>query len=151
MTAKKPANKSQQENPAQAPVADLPTPAARMEALRAARADALRRAGEAATEAEQLRAKIDAERDAADRDDLADPCSPSGRVDSELVGYVRRSRAGGALKINICAQAFEKARRYVSQDGQEYVGLMVSLDKVRSVIDGEREVTSVCQLVEQDV
>ena len=70
------------------------------------------------------------------------------KVDSELVGYVRRSNAGGALKINICANAFEKARRYVSADGNEYVGLVISLDKIRAVIDGEREVTSVCQLVE---
>jgi len=69
-------------------------------------------------------------------------------LESELVGYVRRSNAGGALKINICASAFEKARRYVSQDGSEYVGLVISLDKVRAVIEGEREVTSVCQLVE---
>ena len=73
-------------------------------------------------------------------------CQP--KVDSELVGYVRRSNAGGALKINICADAFEKARRYVSADGNEYVGLVISLDKVKAVIEGDREVTSICQLVE---
>jgi len=72
----------------------------------------------------------------------------TGQLESELIGYVRRSNAGGALKINISANAFEKARRYMSQDGSEYVGLVVSLDKVRSVIEGDREVTSVCQLVE---
>ena len=73
----------------------------------------------------------------------------TGSVESELVGYIRRSHAGGALKINICATAFEKARRYMSQDGNEYVGLVVSLDKMRSVIDGERAVTSVCQIVDK--
>ena len=70
------------------------------------------------------------------------------QMESELVGYIRRSNAGGALKINLCVQVIEKARRYMSQDGNEYIGLVVSLDKVKSVIDGDREVTSVCQLVD---
>lgn len=70
------------------------------------------------------------------------------KPESELVGYVRRSRSGGALKISISADAFQRSRRYVSQDGHEYVGLVVSLDKVRSVMNGEREVTSVCQIVD---
>ena len=68
--------------------------------------------------------------------------------ESELIGYVRRSNAGGAIKINICASAFDKARRYVSQDGNEYVGLVISADKLRMILNGEREVTSVCQLVD---
>jgi len=75
---------------------------------------------------------------------------PKKGVESDLVGYARRSIAGGAIKINICATAFEKARRYMSQDGNEYVGLVVSLDKLKSVIDGERTVVSICQLVNKE-
>lgn len=77
-----------------------------------------------------------------------EPKQTPKKPESELVGYIRRSRSGGALKISISADAFQRSRRYVSQDGHEYVGLVVSLDKVRQVMEGAREVTSVCQIVE---
>jgi len=67
----------------------------------------------------------------------------------ELVGYLRRSlRNGQALKINISLDAFAKGRAVASQDGRQYLEFIVSTDKVRSVIDGEREVTSICQMVQ---
>lgn len=69
-------------------------------------------------------------------------------VQSELVGYVRKSKNGNALKVNISAEAFERAKRYFSQDGKEYVQLVVSLPKVTEIIDGSRDVTSVCQITE---
>lgn len=65
---------------------------------------------------------------------------------SVLIGYVRRSKGGNALKVNISAHAFEKAQRYMSKNGEEFVGLVVNLDRLREVITGEREVTSICQI-----
>jgi hypothetical protein len=68
---------------------------------------------------------------------------------STLVGYVRKSSHGGALKMSISAEAFANARRYASKDGKEYVNLIVNLAKAQEVINGDRAVTSVCQLTDQ--
>lgn len=67
---------------------------------------------------------------------------------SELVGYVRKSNAGNALKISILKSAFEKAQTETGKDGTEYVTLVVNLSKLKLVIGDEHEVTSVCQLVD---
>ena len=69
-------------------------------------------------------------------------------VESQLVGYVRKSRNGGALRMSIDAEAFAKAERYKSQDGREFVGLIANIDKINQILEGDREVTSLCQLVE---
>ena len=67
---------------------------------------------------------------------------------SELIGYVRKSKNGQALKISLSVEAFNAAEKYASADGSEYVGLIVNTDRTSKVINGDREVTSVCQLVE---
>lgn len=69
-------------------------------------------------------------------------------VESELIGYVRKSKTGNALKLNIAKDAFENANTYSSQDGSEYVQLVARIDKVVEIIEGEREVTSLCQIVD---
>ncbi|MEE9151158.1 MAG: hypothetical protein V3U20_04905 [Thermoplasmata archaeon] len=70
-------------------------------------------------------------------------------VQSELIGYVRKSRNGNALKLSISAEAFENAQRYLSQDGKEYVGLIVNLAKVQEILEDTRDVTSVCQIKDE--
>ncbi len=67
---------------------------------------------------------------------------------SQLVGYVRKSRKGGALRFSIDAEAFSKAERYSSSDGREFVSLVANVDKVRDILEDEREVTSLCQLID---
>lgn len=69
---------------------------------------------------------------------------------SKLVGYVRRSRGGGALKMSIDAEAFARAERYKSQDGREFVSLVANADKIGQILEGDREVTSLCQLMDGD-
>lgn len=69
---------------------------------------------------------------------------------SELVGYVRKSNAGNALKLNILKSALDKAPVVEGKDGTQYVSLIMNLSKVRMIIADEHEVTSVCQLVEED-
>ena len=44
-----------------------------------------------------------------------------------LVGYVRRSNAGGALKLSINTAAFADCSTYMTSDGQSYVPLVISM------------------------
>ena len=66
---------------------------------------------------------------------------------SLLVGYVRKSNAGGALKISVNTSAFSDYNAYTTSDGQTYVSLVISMAAVRRVIDGERAVTTVSHLL----
>jgi hypothetical protein len=63
-----------------------------------------------------------------------------------LVGYVRRSNAGGALKVSINTAAFADCSTYMTSDGQAYVPLVISLAALNKVLEGERAVTTVSQL-----
>lgn len=67
-------------------------------------------------------------------------------VKSTLVGYVRKSNGNGALKLSISKDAFEEAERYQSQDGKEYVGLVINIARVQEILEGTRDVTSICQI-----
>ena len=65
---------------------------------------------------------------------------------SNLVGYVRRSNAGGAIKVSINSDAFSDCETYVTGDGQEYVPLVISLNALNKVLNGERVVTTISQI-----
>jgi len=69
-------------------------------------------------------------------------------MQNKLIGYLRKSDHGGALKFSLGVEAFESAQRYQTKDSKEYVTLIANLEKVREVIDGERAVTSIYQLLE---
>lgn len=58
-------------------------------------------------------------------------------ANSMLIGYVRRSNAGGALKLSINTSAFA--------DCSTYVPLIISLNALNKVLSGERAVTTVSQ------
>ena len=66
-----------------------------------------------------------------------------------LVGYVRKSNAGGALKVSINSSAFSDCATYSTSDGQQYVPLIINLNALRRVLDGERAVTTVSQFIDQ--
>ena len=63
-----------------------------------------------------------------------------------LVGYVRKSNAGGALKLSVITDAFSDCSTYVTSDGQAYVPLVISLNALEKVLNGERAVTTLTQL-----
>lgn len=67
---------------------------------------------------------------------------------TDLMGFVRKSKNGNALKISISTEAFEKAQRYSTQDGQEFVAMVIPLSKVQQLLDGYKEVTSVAQIAQ---
>ena len=71
----------------------------------------------------------------------------SSSMPSLLVGYVRRSNAGGAIKVSINTNAFGDCETYTTSDGQTYVPLVISLSALSKVIEGERAVTTVSQLI----
>ena len=48
--------------------------------------------------------------------------------------------------MSISAKAFETAQRYTTNKGEEFVRLIVNLEKVKDIISDQREVTSICQL-----
>ena len=63
-----------------------------------------------------------------------------------LVGYVRRSNAGGALTLSVNTAAFADCITYMTSDGQSYVPLVISMGALEKVLSGERAVTTVTQL-----
>ena len=65
---------------------------------------------------------------------------------SNLVGYVRRSNAGGAIKVSINSDDFSDCETYITSDGQEYVPLVISLNALNKVLNGERVVTTISQI-----
>jgi len=69
--------------------------------------------------------------------------------ETKLVGYARKSLSGNALKINLSVEAFMEAERYAGKDGREYVGLVLNANKVRSILDGQKEVTGVSQFIDE--
>ena len=71
----------------------------------------------------------------------------NGVTPNLLVGYVRRSNAGGAIKVSINTKAFGDCETYTTADGQTYAPLVISLAAMRKVIDGDRAVTTVSQLI----
>jgi hypothetical protein len=75
---------------------------------------------------------------------MSDEDSPA----SLLVGYARRSNKGRSLKLSINTQAIGNCETYDTSDGQTYVPLIISLAALRKVLDGERSVTTVSQIIE---
>ena len=67
---------------------------------------------------------------------------------SNLVGYVRISNAGGAIKVSINSDAFSDCETYETSDGQEYVPLVISLNALNKVLNGERVVTTISQIID---
>lgn len=65
---------------------------------------------------------------------------------STLVGYARKSNAGGAIKLSINTAAFADCATYVTSDGQAYVPLIIPINALQRVLNGERAVTTVTQM-----
>lgn len=65
-------------------------------------------------------------------------------MQSELVGYIRKPPTGNHLKLVISAKAFDEAEKYQAQNGEEFVYLTLNTTRIQEIIDGQREVTSIC-------
>ena len=62
------------------------------------------------------------------------------------LGYLRRSKRGRALKLDINLDAFLLAERYTTPDGKEWVNMVVPVGKVLDVLEGKAEATRISQL-----
>ena len=67
-----------------------------------------------------------------------------------LVGYVRKAGSQGLLKLSINSAAFADCETYTTSDGQTYIPLTITLSALRKVIDGERAVTTVSQVIDDE-
>ena len=60
---------------------------------------------------------------------------------SYLVGYACKSKLGGAIQLSVDVEEFKKTPPQKSSDGREFVRMVVNADKIREILNGEREVT----------
>ncbi len=67
-------------------------------------------------------------------------------TNSMLVGFIRKSNAGRAVKLSINTSSFQDCATYVTSDGQTYVQLVISLNALNGIIEGSRAVTSINHL-----
>ena len=75
-----------------------------------------------------------------------EPEEENKKTNNILVGFVRKTNAGKALKLSINTSSFADCATYVTSDGQTYVQLVVSLNSISSVIEGNRAVTAINHL-----
>lgn len=68
---------------------------------------------------------------------------------SRLVGYIRKMNEGRAIRLSIDKTAFDEAQTFKGSDGREFVQLVADIPKIEEIIAGEREVTSLCQIVDE--
>jgi hypothetical protein len=77
-----------------------------------------------------------------------EPEEENNNTNSILVGFVRKTNAGKALKLSINTSSFADCATYVTSDGQTYVQLIVSLNSISNVIEGNRAVTAINHLLD---
>lgn len=77
-----------------------------------------------------------------------EPEEENSNTNNILVGFVRKTNAGKALKLSINTSSFADCATYVTSDGQTYVQLIVSLNSISNVIDGNRAVTAINHLLD---
>jgi len=65
-----------------------------------------------------------------------------------LVRYVRKSNAGGALKVSIHNDAFRDCQIYTSADGEVYTQLLIGMKALLRILNDEIAVTSISQINE---
>lgn len=69
--------------------------------------------------------------------------------DNLLVGYARKAGASGMLKLSINKQSFDKCHTYQTSDGQIYIPITLNLNELRKVLNGERAVIVISQVVDE--
>ena len=75
--------------------------------------------------------------------------------ETKLIGYVRKSGplvpgTQATLKVSLNVDALKDAKTYTTSDGQSYIPVIIGLMELRKVMDGERLVTIVSQVVDYE-
>lgn len=68
---------------------------------------------------------------------------------TQLVGYVRKAHKGKVIKVSINVDAFQDCQVYTTGDGEVYVPLVIDLNQLIKVFEGERIVTTISQIVDE--
>ena len=69
-------------------------------------------------------------------------------ANAKLIGYTRLSETGNALKVNLELEALMEAERYTGKDGREYIPLTIKAERIRDILNKEKEITCVTQYIE---
>jgi len=69
---------------------------------------------------------------------------------SMLVGYLRKSKNGMSITISIDMKALKEIGNFYSNNGKDFITLISNTNKVEEVINGDRQVVSVCYLKKED-
>lgn len=62
---------------------------------------------------------------------------------SLLLGYARRSKAGGALKLSIDLEQIQNVAPYTTSDGKQWAPLIININSIGEVMSGNRAVTAI--------
>ena len=54
-----------------------------------------------------------------------------------LIGWARRSRAGGTMKLSLHTEAVTNCHSYTTADGTAYVPMVIRIAALRRVLDGD--------------
>jgi hypothetical protein len=64
----------------------------------------------------------------------------------ELIGYVRMSRNGKALKVDLIVRNLNYNTAYQGKDGTWYIGGLINLGKLTDLLEGRRGVITLNQV-----
>jgi len=73
----------------------------------------------------------------------------------QLVGYIRQAHNGAFINgatITLCIdkKTFNKLTEKRTNDGREYVKLIVNSEKMKEILNGDREVTSIVHIEQEE-
>lgn len=71
-------------------------------------------------------------------------------MESEKVGFVRASKSGEAINVSIDLADFEKAKalKFPGKGDREYVRLVINKANLDKVMAGEKDVTTISQILD---
>lgn len=70
-------------------------------------------------------------------------------MSSILVGYVRKTD-NGKMKVSLNINALKDCTTYTTSDGQQYVVLVMLTSAIQKIINGERAVSTLSQIIEEE-
>ena len=69
---------------------------------------------------------------------------------SKLIGFVRKTKNGKCLRLNLSKEALDNAETYETSKGETFISILVNLDGVMELIAEEREFITATQIVDEE-
>ena len=64
----------------------------------------------------------------------------------ERIGYVRKSRSGKALKVDLIIRNLDYTTGYQGKDGSWYIGALINMSKLLDLLEGRKDVITLNQV-----